>query len=96
MGKYRRGRFAAPWLDCARAVTIAAEALQCQKPMRNDLFGNDKHVKELERILADGEPQRRKREAARNKALDRLLMVVMIALVLLALTRIAVWLARIL
>ena len=64
--------------------------------MTNDIFGNQRHVKELERILADGEPERRKREASRNKALDRLLMVVMIVLVLTALTRIAVWLARIL
>jgi hypothetical protein len=64
--------------------------------MTNDIFGNQRHIKELERILADGEPERRKREASRNKALDRLLMVVMIVLVLTALTRIAVWLARIL
>lgn len=64
--------------------------------MRNDLFGNQKHVKELERILADGEPERRKREAARNKALDRLLIVVVVALVVLAVTRAAVWLANIL
>jgi hypothetical protein len=64
--------------------------------MRNDLFGNQKHVQEIERILSDGELGRRKRAAARNKALDRLLIVVMIALALTALTRVAVWLAGIL
>lgn len=63
--------------------------------MRNDLFGNQKHVQEIDRILSDGELGRRKREADRNKALDRLLIVVLIALVLTALTRVAVWLARI-
>ncbi len=60
----------------------------------NDLFRNKKHIDEIDRLLTEGETGRRQREAARNKALDRLLMAILGALVLIAVTRLAVWLAR--
>lgn len=57
----------------------------------NDLYRNNKHIAEIDRLLTEGEAGRRKREAARNKALDRLLMALLAALVLIAVTRLAVW-----
>ena len=64
-------------------------------PMRNDPF-QSKHVKELDQILSDGETERLRRSAARNRTLDWLLIAVVIALVVTALTRAAVWLANVL
>ena len=61
--------------------------------MQNDPFRNPKHVKELDRLLSEGETERRQRWAARSKTLDWLLIAVLIALVLTALTRLAVWVA---
>ena len=60
----------------------------------NDLFRKNKHIAEIDRLLSEGEPARRQREAARNKALDRLLMAIVVALVLIALTRLAGLVAR--
>ena len=60
----------------------------------NELFRNKRHIDEIDRLLTEGEPARRQREAARNKALDRLLMAILVALVLIAATRFAVWIAR--
>ena len=61
--------------------------------MQNDPFRNPKHVKELDRLLSEGETERRQRWAARSKTLDWLLIAVLIALVLTALTRLGVWVA---
>jgi hypothetical protein len=57
-------------------------------------FRKQKGIDELDRLLEDGEAQRRQREAARNNALDVMLMALVVVLVLTALTRLAVWLAR--
>ncbi len=61
--------------------------------MLNDPFQNPKHAKELERLLSEGETERRQRWDARSKTLDWLLIAVLIALVLTALTRLAIWFA---
>ena len=57
---------------------------------------NSKHRKEIDRLLSDGETERRKRWDARSKTLDWLLIAVVIALVVTAVTRVAVWLAEVL
>jgi hypothetical protein len=62
--------------------------------MRNDPFQNSKHIKELDVILSDGESERRRRWDARSKTLDWLLVAIVIALVVTALTRVAGWLAK--
>jgi hypothetical protein len=62
--------------------------------MRNDPFQNSKHIKELDSILSEGETERRRRWDARSKTLDWALILVVIALVVTALTRVAVWLAK--
>ena len=64
--------------------------------MRNDPFQNQKHIQELDRILSDGETERRRRWDARSKTLDWLLIAVVVLLVVLALTRAAVWLGNVL
>lgn len=56
-------------------------------------FQNPKRDKELDRLLSEGETERRRRWSARSKALDWFLIAVVVALVLTALTRVAVWLA---
>jgi hypothetical protein len=61
--------------------------------MTNAAFQNPKHRKEIDRLLSEGETERRKRWDARSKTLDWLLIAVVIALVVTALTRVAVWLA---
>jgi hypothetical protein len=58
------------------------------------LFRKQKDIDELDRLLEDGEAERRQREAARNHAFDVMLMALFVALVLVALTRLAVWIAR--
>jgi hypothetical protein len=60
----------------------------------SDFLRNKRHVDEIDRLLREGEPERRKRQAARNKALDRLLMAILAALVVIALTRLSVWIAQ--
>jgi hypothetical protein len=62
--------------------------------MRNSSFQNQKNIKELERLLSEGEAERRQRWNARSRALDWLLIALLTALVLIAVTRAAVWLAR--
>jgi hypothetical protein len=57
-------------------------------------FQNPKHRKEIDRLLSEGEAERRKRRDARSKMLDWLLMALVIALTLIAFTRVALWLAR--
>ncbi len=63
-------------------------------PMRNVPFHNQKDIKELNRLLSEGEAERRQRWDARSKKLDWLLIALVIVLVVTALTRVAVWLAR--
>ncbi len=62
--------------------------------MMNSPFEDPRKVKELNRLLSEGETERRQRWDARSKKLDWLLMALVIAFVLTALTRVAVWLAR--
>ncbi len=62
--------------------------------MRNDPFQNQKHIKELDVILSDGEAERRRRWDGRSKILEWSLIVIVIALVITAVTRVAVWLAK--
>ena len=62
--------------------------------MRNEPFQNSKHIKELDRILSDGEAARRRRWDARSKTLDWLLIAIVVILVVTAFTRAAVWLAK--
>ena len=59
-------------------------------------FQNPKDRKEIDRLLSEGEVERRKRWDAKSKTLDWLLIAVVIALVVTALTRAAVWFAGIL
>jgi hypothetical protein len=62
--------------------------------MMNAPFQNQKNIKELDRLLSEGEGERRQRWDARGKTLDWLLIALVIALVLTAFTRAAVWLAK--
>jgi hypothetical protein len=62
--------------------------------MTNDPFHNSKHIQELDRILSDGEAERRRRWDARSKTLDWLLIAVVIALAVTAFSRAAIWLAK--
>lgn len=62
--------------------------------MRNNLFQNPRESKEIERLLSEGETERRRRWNARSRTLDWLLIVIVIALVVTALTRVAGWLAK--
>ena len=62
--------------------------------MRNNLFQNPRENKEIERLLSEGETERRRRWNARSRTLDWLLIVIVIALVVTALTRVAGWLAK--
>ena len=62
--------------------------------MPNNLFQNSRHIQELDRILSDGEAERRKQWDARSRTLDWILIVIVIALVVTAFTRAAGWLAK--
>ena len=57
-------------------------------------FEDPKSTKEIDRLLSEGEAELRKRWDAKGKMLDWWLMALVIALVLIAVTRVAVWLAR--
>ena len=57
-------------------------------------FENPKNTKEIDRLLSEGEAERQQRWDARSKILDWWLMALVIVLVLIALTRVAAWLAR--
>lgn len=59
-------------------------------------FQNQKHIQEIDRLLSEGEAERRQRWDARSKKLDWFLMALVIVLVVTAVTRVAVWLARVL
>lgn len=63
-------------------------------PPSSALFRKQKDIDDLDRLLEDGEAERRQREAARNNAFDVMLMALFVALVLVALTRLAGWIAR--
>ena len=64
-------------------------------PSRNDK-DLEKHLKELDRLMSQGETTRRKRWNAKSRTLDWLLAAIVIALVVIALTRVAAWLAGVL
>ena len=57
-------------------------------------FEDPKNTKEIDRLLSEGEAERRQRRDARSTKLDWLLMAFVVAFILIALTRVAVWLAR--
>jgi hypothetical protein len=58
-------------------------------------FQNPKTAKELDRLLSEGESERRQRWDARGKTLDWFLLALVIVFVLTAFTRIAGWLASV-
>lgn len=57
-------------------------------------FQKQKDMEELNRWLSEGEAERRQRWDARSKTLDWFLIALVIALVVTAATRVAVWFAR--
>jgi len=50
--------------------------------------------KELDRLLSEGEAKWRRRWAAKSRLLDWVLISLVVALALIAFTRLAAWLAR--
>lgn len=58
------------------------------------LFRKQKRVDEIDLPSAQEESEGRRRMAARNNTLELILAVLLVALVLIAVTRLAVWFAR--
>ncbi len=60
----------------------------------NALFRKQKRVDDIDLLSPQEESRRRQRMAARNNTLDVMLTVLLVTLVLVAVTRLAVWLAN--
>ena len=68
--------------------------LESYRTPSSALFGKKKDLDEFDRLAAEAESRLRQRDASRNRALDVMLKVLLVALILIAVTRLAGWLAK--